>query len=241
MNNTLYSFICDFNMEHGEIMIIDPYYNKLSSFEDKVPLDNNNILHASLLPGIYNAYHSKDWINDNISSLFLLRRDFDIEKATSQFSYCYMGNVSTDRSSSVAVIEKQFIYKTRWLYHFMGEDMIFDADRILSDVEKMPYPAEIQERIIKLCQMRKQEGHNITGKNILEILQSLPIWIGFKYYDEDSTAWTVEVINKLYSSVIDAAYIKGGVVSRTESGNHPCYMMQMDNENVGLAIHLDAL
>ena len=239
--DNLYSFICDIRMEHGDIMVTDPYYNKLSALQDKIPLDYNDVLHASLLPGMYNAYHLKDWVNNNISCLLLLRQDFDIEKAADRFSYCDMGCVSTNRSSAVVVIEKEFIYKTKWLYHFMGEDMMFDADRILSDVGKMPYPAELRERLMRLCQLRKQAGCNVTGKEILEILQSLPIWKGFKYYDEDSTAWTVEVISKLYSSIIDAAYIKGGVVSRTETGNHPCYMIKMDDKNVGMSIHLDAI
>lgn len=240
MIDKLYAFIGEFCIESGNIAIIDPYFNKLCSLEEKIPINNDTSIHTSLNPGIYRAYHQKDSINNNITSLIILKNDFKISDISDE-QMKYLGNISTFLSSAVAISDTKYIYKTQFLYNFFGMDVCFDADRFISDIPKMPYPKDIKNKLYDYLENMKKQGKNPVGKQLVEILQTLPIWIGFKAYDDDSTAWTVDVLNKLYCSDMDATLIKSGVASRTESGEHSCYLIHRYDNQIGILIHLDAI
>ncbi len=220
------SYLATFENESGFITVRDPYISGIAVSQEHICAGNEKYVHlGTVKPGIYYGYHRMAQ-DGEIQTLVIYHKDFVEHGAVSELpddAYKIVGYVDTSLGHSVVLCDSDVWSHSQYCYFKMMKKAYYSASRTLMEIPNMPYSdavkKSLREAMQHFCKLRIEP----TGEDILKIIKDNPVWDGFRDYCEDSNQWGMEIIELLACGYTNGVPIKGGIASRSVTGDLPVY------------------
>lgn len=236
MNILRFAHIGAFDIVSGTIDIADPYINPITVAVERIPVVNEKMIKVSnMLCGMYDAYHVQECYDGQPTGLLLLHNAYSLKDIENKKGLYGLGYASSNIGGGIVAVDEALRYSTKYCYYPIEGDAYYNSDLILSNLDNMKYDDIIKQRLRELIENTKSDNwlNHPKGEDIMNAIGDLePIWSGFTDFNNGSSQWSVDIMNRMNASYTKAAVIKSGVISSTAIGFNACYKYLNSRLNV---------